>query len=84
VKLERLHRLQALLTGHQMDFQKSMIGRTLPILLEKKGREAGQMIGKSPYLHAVHLVADQSNVGKVIQAKIVATERNSLSGVLVQ
>lgn len=80
IKLERLHRLQKMLTGHQMDFQVSMIGKTLPVLLEKKGRDAGQMIGKSPYLHAVHMLADASDVGKIVHATIVATERNSLSG----
>jgi len=83
VKGERLARLQTLLTQHQVDFQNSMIGRVIPVLLEKKGREDGQMIGKSPYLHAVHMLADQSLVGTVVNAKIVATERNSLSGVVV-
>lgn len=83
VKGERLARLQTLLTGHQVDFQNSMIGRVIPVLLEKKGREAGQMIGKSPYLHAVHMLADQSQVGKIVNVKVVATERNSLSGVVV-
>ena len=79
VKNERLQRLQALLTGHQVDFQKSMIGKTLPILVEKLGRIDGQVIGKSPYLHAVHFFADPSCIGKVVDVKVVATERNSLT-----
>jgi len=80
VKGERLARLQTLLTRHQTEFQDSMIGKTLPILVEKAGRETGQVIGKSPYLHATHFMADMSNIGKVVDVKIVATERNSLSG----
>lgn len=83
VKSERLARLQALLTKHQTEFQDSMVGKTVPVLLEKPGREEGQMVGKSPYLHAVHMLASKSDVGKVVNAKIVATERNSLSGVVV-
>lgn len=83
VKVERLARLQTLLTEHQVEFQNSMVGRVIPVLLEKQGREVGQMIGKSPYLHAVHMLADQSQVGTIVNAKVVATERNSLSGVIV-
>ncbi len=79
VKTERLHRLQALLTSHQVEFQNSMIGRTLPVLVEKLGRETGQVIGKSPYLHATHFLGDPSDIGKVVNVKVVATERNSLS-----
>ena len=79
VKTERLHRLQALLTSHQVEFQHSMIGRTLPVLVEKLGRETGQVIGKSPYLHATHFLGEASDIGKVVNVKVVATERNSLS-----
>ncbi len=79
VKTERLHRLQALLTSHQVEFQDSMIGRTLPVLVEKIGREAGQVIGKSPYLHATHFLGDASDIGKIVDVRVVATERNSLS-----
>ncbi|OUS07674.1 tRNA (N6-isopentenyl adenosine(37)-C2)-methylthiotransferase MiaB [Rhodobacterales bacterium 52_120_T64] len=79
VKTERLHRLQALLTSHQVEFQDSMIGRTLPVLVEKLGRETGQVIGKSPYLHATHFLGEASDIGKIVNVKVVATERNSLS-----
>ena len=79
VKTERLHRLQALLTSHQVELQDSMVGRTLPVLVEKRGREAGQVIGKSPYLHATHFLGDASDIGKIVNVKVIATERNSLS-----
>ena len=84
VMSERLGRLQELLTSHQYAFQESMIGKTLPILLEKSGREAGQMVGKSPYLHAVHLQAPQGLAGTVVPVRIVATQRNSLTGELAE
>lgn len=56
-----------------------MVGRVLPVLVEKIGREAGQVIGKSPYLHATHFLGEASDIGKVVNVKVVATERNSLS-----
>ncbi|MBL4805962.1 MAG: tRNA (N6-isopentenyl adenosine(37)-C2)-methylthiotransferase MiaB [Rhodobacteraceae bacterium] len=83
VSAERLQRLQKLLTTHQTDFQQSMVGKTLPVLLEKSARDPGQMVGKSPYLHAVHCQADKNLVGKIVNIKVTRSERNSLVGDLV-
>ena len=80
VKLDRLHRLQALLTQQQFEIQESMIGRTVKVLFEKKGREAGQMIGKSEYLHAVFADTTDVKIGDLRDVRIVRTERNSLAG----
>ncbi len=82
VKGERLKRLQTLLTEHQFAFQHSMVGKTIPVLLERAGRDAGQMVGKSPYLHAVHMDAGPELAGKVVNAKILHSERNTLAGEL--
>ena len=82
-KSDRLARLQVLLSEHQMDFQQSMIGKTLPVLLEKPGRMDGQMVGKSEFLHAVHMDAKPSLGGKIVQASILHSERNSLSAKIV-
>jgi len=83
-KADRLRRLQALLTQHQMDFQLSMVGKTLPVLLEKPARDPGQLVGKSEYLHAVHMDAAPELVGSIVQAKVIRTERNSLGGLIVE
>jgi len=83
VKGERLQRLQALITEHQFAFQQSMVGQTIPVLLERAGRDAGQMVGKSPYLHAVHLDAGLEMAGKIVNANILHSERNSLAGKIV-
>ena len=80
VKLERLHRLQALLGEQQRDIQNSMIGRTVKVLFEKQGREAGQMIGKSDYLHAVFADTTDVKIGEIRDVRIVRSERNSLAG----
>ncbi len=82
-KADRLRRLQTLLTGHQMDFQLSMVGKTLPVLLEKPARDPGQLVGKSEYLHAVHMDAAPELVGTIVQAKVTRTERNSLGAKIV-
>ncbi len=84
VKAERLQRLQTLLGEHQFAFQQSMVGQTLPVLLERPGREAGQMVGKSPYLQAVHMDAEPELAGRIVNAKILRSERNSLAGALLK
>lgn len=84
VKTERLARLQAVLTRQQREFQESMIGRTLPVLLEKPGRKDGQLVGKSPYLQAVHVDGDPSLIGNIQDVKIVSSGTNSLFGEMVR
>lgn len=80
VKKDRLHRLQALITRQMGVFNQACVGRTLPVLAEKPGRYAGQLIGRSPYLQSVHLEASESQIGKLLDVKIVAVGPNSLSG----
>lgn len=77
---ERLQRLQALLTRQLDEFNRQMIGRTLPVLFEKPGRYAGQLIGKSPYLQPVHAMADESLIGQVVDVEIDGLSHFSLAG----
>jgi tRNA-2-methylthio-N6-dimethylallyladenosine synthase len=51
-------------------------------LFEKAGREAGQMIGKSEYLHAVFAEAPMDVIGQVRKVRITRSEANSLGGTL--
>jgi len=80
VRNERLQTLQALLREQQLEFNQGLVGRTLPILVEKPGRLPGQVVGRSPYLQPVHIMADADLIGSVVEAKIVAATRNSLTG----
>ncbi len=82
VKAERLARLQALLTAQQTDFQNACVGATLPILIEKPGRNPGQMVGRSPYLQAVHLDCPAERTGDILDVSITQAMPNSLSGQL--
>ena len=80
VKSERLLRLQNLLTSQQVAFNQACVGKALPVLLEKPGRQKGQMIGRSPYLQSVHLDLENVAFGTIIDAHIIAVGPNSLSG----
>ncbi|MEM7438606.1 MAG: tRNA (N6-isopentenyl adenosine(37)-C2)-methylthiotransferase MiaB [Pseudomonadota bacterium] len=82
-KADRLKRLQTLLTQHQTEFQHAQVGKTVKVMLEKKGRKPGQMVGKSEHLLAVHMQADAQDVGKIVNAKVLSSERNSLSAEII-
>ncbi len=82
VKNERLQALQSLLKTQQKAAQDAMVGRTVKVLLEKPGREPGQMVGKSEYLHAVHVKAEDIASGDILPVRIVASNSNSLTGTL--
>ena len=83
VKTTRLHALQALLDEQQTGFNRSQIGRTLPVLFEKAGRIAGQLHGRSPYLQSVHVDGPADLIGRIGMVRIEDASRNSLSGQLV-
>jgi tRNA-2-methylthio-N6-dimethylallyladenosine synthase len=82
VKSERLARLQNLLYAQQMAFNKSLIGRTLDVLVEGVGRDGGQLFGRSPYLQGTHFDGGEELIGQIVPVEITDAGRNSLTGVL--
>ena len=80
VKTERLHRLQALITEQQRAIQDSMVGREVSVLFERAGRFEGQMVGKSEYLHAVHVTDPTIQIGDIRRVRITQSNPNSLDG----
>src|SRR5262249_20979273 len=82
VKVERLARLQATIDRHQADFNARTLGMTFPVLLEKPGRHPGQLVGRSPYLQPVQVMASPDLIGEIITVRINEVGPNSLFGVL--
>ena len=82
VKQARLVRLQELLYAQQEAHNKSLIGKTLSVLVEGKGRKGGQLFGRSPYLTGTHFDGPEDLVGTIVDVKIEEAGRNSLVGVL--
>lgn len=83
LKTERLRRLQALIATQQSEIQDQMVGRTVSVLFEKKGRFDGQMVGKSEYLHAVHVTSGDVAIGSLEPVRITKSKVNSLTGELI-
>jgi tRNA-2-methylthio-N6-dimethylallyladenosine synthase len=77
-KNERLQRLQALLTEQQTAFAQSLVGREIELLLDKPGRHAGQLIGRSPWLQPVIVDENAGGIGDIVPVRITQTGANSL------
>ena len=81
-KNERLQRLQALLTEQQQAFNRSRLGTTMDVLLEKTGRWPGQIVGRSPWLQPVQVDGPESLIGRIMPVAITDLGTNSLYGEL--
>jgi tRNA-2-methylthio-N6-dimethylallyladenosine synthase len=81
-KAERLQRLQAVVTRHQRDFNAGFAGRDIDVLLEKPGRLPGQLVGRSPYLQAVQVMAPVTLIGSVRRVTVTEIGSNSLFAAL--
>jgi tRNA-2-methylthio-N6-dimethylallyladenosine synthase len=81
-KSERLQRLQQAIDRHQSEFNERSVGGTFDVLFEKPGRYAGQIVGRSPYLQPVHVMADATMIGTIASVKITGIDTYSLFGTL--
>src|SRR5688572_19170029 len=78
---ERLQRLQARLAEHSLAFNRATIGKETNILVDRKGRRPGQMIGKSPWLQSIFVETD-AQIGDMLDVTVTHALPNSLGGVL--
>ena len=76
---DRLQRLQARIDAHQLAFNRSKAGADTQMLIERKGRHAGQMIGRSPWLQSVHVDTD-ARPGDMLDVTLVAAGARSMTG----
>jgi tRNA-2-methylthio-N6-dimethylallyladenosine synthase len=76
---DRLQRLQARINEHQLAFNRSKVGCDTQILIERRGRHDGQMIGRSPWLQSVH-VESAAQPGDIVDVTLVAAGANSMTG----
>jgi tRNA-2-methylthio-N6-dimethylallyladenosine synthase len=80
---ERLQRLQALIVEQQTTFNAQTLGKRTSVLLEKPGKLPGQLIGKSPWLQSVHVIAPGLSIGDIIEVDIVEAGALSLKGEMI-
>lgn len=86
IKSERLARLQALLKEQQTEFNNSVIGKTLPVLVEASGKNADTVFGRSPYMQAVQVNIGEKDIknliGRIVNVKLNEGGPFNIQGVL--
>ena len=80
---ERLQRLQARLAEHSLAFNRATIGQDTKILIDRKGRLPGQMIGKTPWLQSV-FVETGARIGDMVDVTVTHALPNSMGGIVRQ
>lgn len=78
---DRLQRLQARLNRDQLAFNKGLEGKTCSVLIERKGKLPGQVLGKSPWLTSVWFEGD-AQIGDLARVKLVEAGPNAIRGVI--
>ncbi len=76
---DRLQALQARINRDQLAFNQASLGRRCSVLVERRGRQAGQWLGKSPWLQSVHFT-DEVAVGDLVEVDLIEAGPNSLAG----
>ena len=86
IKSERLKLLQDILKQQQLEFNNQSKGKIVSILIERKGREIDQLVGKTPYMQSVFFknIENKSKIGDFIDVQIDTIKVNNLSGELVE
>jgi tRNA-2-methylthio-N6-dimethylallyladenosine synthase len=82
LKADRLSRLQLRLSLDQAAFNAGFVGQRVPVLLEKRGREPGQLVGRTPHLQSAFLDASEALLGRIVAVDIREARPNALGGVL--
>jgi tRNA-2-methylthio-N6-dimethylallyladenosine synthase len=80
---DRLQRLQERINAHQLAFNRSKVGVNTQVLIERRGKHDGQMIGRSPWLQSVHVNTD-AEPGEFANVTLVAAGPHSMTGAVRQ
>lgn len=77
---ERLQHLQDLLNDQGRAFNERCVGLTMPVLLERKGKEPGQLHGRSPYNQSVHVEGNERLLGHIVDVEMITASKSALRG----
>ena len=78
----RLHELQALLFMQQLEFNRESVGKTVPVLFDRKGNQTGQLLGKTPWMQSVYVDAPARLFGEIVNVTIKEAFQNGMSGTI--
>lgn len=80
VKVERLARLQDLLSSQQKSFNLQTVGKVVPVLFDQLGKRDGQVTGRSPYMQQVYVEGGPELVGTIQDVTVTSGTQSSIAG----
>ena len=80
VMVERLVRIQALLSQQQDKINQQSIGRAYSVLFEREGKHLGQILGKNEFGQPVCVLGNAEHIGKILPVKVNRVVATTLIG----
>ena len=69
-----------MLDEQQRAFNHACVGRRLPVIMERQGKHAGQIAGRSPFMQSVHVAGSPRLLGRTVEVDITHAHPSSLHG----
>ena len=83
VKTARLAALQELLFAQQRSFNEGFIGKTVPVLFDRHGKQDGQLLGRTPHMQSLYVQDGKGLFGQTANIRVENVTTNSLEGVII-
>ena len=77
---ERLSNIQEVLEQHQIKKNQTLIDRSIEVLVENKLKNQNKYFGRNAFLNSVIFEGEKKYIGKLVDIKIIKTNRNTLFG----
>ncbi|MFA5592185.1 MAG: tRNA (N6-isopentenyl adenosine(37)-C2)-methylthiotransferase MiaB [Micavibrio sp.] len=82
VKQERLERLQAAINEGALAFNAPFTGKTMPVLVERKGGKGETLQGRSPWNQSVNFAGKERLIGQIVDVRIEGAGPSALRGAI--
>jgi tRNA-2-methylthio-N6-dimethylallyladenosine synthase len=83
ISMDRLEKIQNQLFDNQTYMNRSLENKTIDVLVENLTEDKSQVFGRSEYMTSVIFNGKKENVGKVVQVKIIKSNRSTLFGEII-
>ena len=80
ISIERLEKIQSLLYENQVKMNKFLENSVVDVLVENLTDEGNMAFGRSEYMTSVIFNGNKSDIGKIVQVKVMKSNRNTLFG----
>ena len=84
VAKKRLIIIQEKLFNNQKELNKSMENKNIEVLVENKMSDQNKLFGRNKYLSSVIFEGNESNIGNMVNVKIINSNQNTLFGEIVK